>query len=88
MSVERYLRAHVSYNHCGLCGRTPRRDEEPNCAPLRWWDCDDGWKVTTLCRWCWNDTCDVRPKPSDFAFVRTNGVCDDEDTDEDPAEAL
>ena len=82
------MKAHISYTHCGLCGRTPKQNEEPNYAPLRWWDADDGWRITTLCRWCWEEVSEDRPKPTDYAARLTNGVCDDEDTDEDAAEAL
>ncbi len=79
----------ISYNYCGLCGRTPHNDlEEPNYAPLRWWDCDDGWKITTLCRHCWNDMANAKPKVGDYALHATNGVADDVNTDEDPSLAL
>ena len=78
----------ISYNHCGLCGRSPKQNEEPNYAPVRWWDADDGWKITTLCSWCYGDTFNRKPKPEDFAFRRTNEVCDDCNTDEDPSMAL
>jgi len=73
----------LSYCYCGLCGRTPDSNEEPNYAPIRWWDCDDGWKITSLCSDCIGETFGVQPKPSDFAFKLTNGVCDVEETDED-----
>lgn len=73
----------ISYNHCGLCGRVPGANEEPNRAPLRWWDCDDGWRITTLCRWCWDDVKDALPRMGDYAYHITNGVVDDENTDED-----
>lgn len=78
-----------SYNYCGICGRTPQTHlEEPNYAPLRWWDPDDGWKVGTLCRWCHEETFGVLPKPEDFAYPNTNGVMDNCDTDEDPLIAI
>jgi hypothetical protein len=75
----------LSYNYCGICGRVPQsRNEEPNYAPLRWWDPDDGWKIGTLCHWCHDEVFAVKPRPSDYAFERTNSVCDSADTDEDP----
>lgn len=77
--------AQCSYNHCGLCGRTPGEHEETNWAPLRWWDCDDGWRITTLCRWCWDEVSDRKPDASDYAYRDHAGdACTGEpDTDED-----
>lgn|SRR5262245_32615036 len=81
--------ARCSYNYCGICGRTPKTNsDEPNYAPMRWWDPDDGWKIGTLCSWCWCDVANDKPKPDDLATHRTNGVADDVNTDEDPANAL
>lgn len=83
------MATHISYNYCGICGRTPRTQlEEPNHAPVRWWDPDDGWKIGTLCRHCIEEFGKVKPKPTDYAFKATNGVADDVNTDEDPIEAL
>jgi hypothetical protein len=74
-----------SYNYCRICGRQPQTElDEPNWSPLRYWDADDGWMIGTLCRWCWEDVKDDRPKPGDFAYDTTNGVCDDEFTENDP----
>lgn len=79
----------ISYNHCGICGRTPKTNlDEPNYAPVRWWDPDDGWKVGTLCSCCFRETFGQRPKATDFAAGRTNGVADAVDTDEDPIDAI
>ena len=79
----------LSYNYCGICGRTPKTNtEEPNYAPIRWWDPDDGWKIGTLCRWCAEETEHDKPKPGDYAFEATNGVADDVNTDLDPIAAL
>lgn len=79
----------LSYNYCGICGRTPKTNhDEPNYAPVRWWDCDDGWKIGTLCPHCHADTFNDKPKEGDFAFRRTNGVADDVNTDEDPTSAI
>lgn len=79
----------ISWNYCGICGHTPQSSsEEPNYAPLRWWDPDDGWKIGTLCHWCHDEVINDKPKPTDFAAQSTNGVCDDENTDEDASLAL
>jgi len=72
-----------SYNYCGICGHVPDRNDEPNYAPVRWWDPDDGWKIGTLCSHCHDDAFGCQPKPGDFAFQATNGVADSVNTDED-----
>lgn len=87
-ALEIRLKSRISYNYCGVCGRTPRQSEEPNYAPIRWWDPDDGWKIGTLCRHCHEDVHGVKPKRGDFAFGETNGVADDVNTDEDSILAL
>ena len=86
----RFVKAKLSYNHCGICGHVPDAKDEPNRAPLRWWDPDDGWMIGTLCRWCADEALDRRPQPEDYAVATraTNGVCDKCDTDEDPINAL
>lgn len=79
----------ITYNYCGVCGRTPKTsNEEPNYAPVRWWDPDDGWKIGSLCRGCFEDYAHVRPNPEDYAVRATNQVADQVDTDEDPIDAL
>jgi hypothetical protein len=81
----------LSYNYCGICGHTPQTNtDEPNYAPLRWWDPDDGWKIGTLCHWCHDESFTDRPKPTDYAVATnsTNGVADDVNTDEDPTLAI
>lgn len=79
----------ISYNYCGICGRVPHTHlDEPNRAPVRWWDPDDGWKIGTLCRWCHDEVKTVRPERGDYAYAGTNGVCDDCNTDEDPLLAI
>ena len=90
-AFKRLNAARISYYYCGICGYTPQtRLDEPNRAPLRWWDPDDGWKIGTLCRWCAEEALDRKPRPEDYAVANrtTNGVCDECDTDEDPFEAL
>lgn len=87
--AERLAAARISYNYCGICGHTPQtRNDEPNYAPLRWWDPDDGWKIGTLCRHCAEEFLDVKPKPEDYASASTNHVCDDCNTDEDAILAI
>jgi len=88
-TMQRFSSARASYNYCGICGHTPKANvDEPNRAPIRWWCPDDGWKIGTLCRGCFEMVADDQPKPTDFAYSKTNGVCDDENTDEDASEAL
>ncbi|MGN6643388.1 MAG: hypothetical protein ACTHKU_10370 [Verrucomicrobiota bacterium] len=77
-----------SYNYCGICGHVPGQYDEPNYAPLRWWDCDDGWKIGTLCHWCHDEVFHAKPKEGDFAFRLTNEVADVVETDEDSTLAL
>lgn len=96
LDANRFARARCSYNHCGICGSTPKKNDEPNRAPVKWWDPDDGWKIGTLCRWCFDDVCDDVPKPDDYAVATKPAAAieagvpdlDDVDTDEDPTEAL
>lgn len=79
-----------SYNYCGICSRVPEDSlAEPNYAPIRWWDPDDGWKIGTLCRTCAEMFYNRRPQPEDFAYdEKRDHVCDHENTDEDAQEAL
>lgn len=96
----RFAAARMTYNYCGVCGRRPSSKEEPNRAPLRWWDSDDGWKIGSLCRWCADECLDVKPKADDYAMVTADddkkaaidaGIptsLDAIDTDEDATEAL
>ena len=80
-----------SYNYCGICGHTPKTHlDEPNRAPVRWWDPDDGWKIGTLCRWCHEDVRNDRPQPDDYAYrAERDAVCSGEpETDEDPTLCL
>ena len=85
--TERLCKAHVTYNYCGICGHVPTtRQDEPNRAPLKWWDPDDGWKIGSLCRWCAEEVLDDQPKPGDYAYRDQDSI--DCNTDEDPIEAL
>jgi hypothetical protein len=87
--LKRLSQARATYNYCGICGRVPQTKlDEPNYAPLRWWDPDDGWKIGALCSWCAEEAIPRKPEEGDFAYTQTNGVCDETDTDEDPTEAL
>jgi hypothetical protein len=73
----------ITYNYCGICGRTPKTNlEEPNYV-RRWWDPDDGWKIGALCHWCHDEFGERQPRPDDYAWRSTNGVADDVNTDED-----
>ena len=82
---------HITYNHCGICGRVPKSDqEEPNWAPVRWWDPDDGWRIGSLCRWCIDEVGDRQPRPTDYAYQDCDEFCPEENinTDEDPSEVI
>lgn len=52
--------------YCGICGETgnalvPRA--------VRWWDCDDGWRMGVLCVYCMEDARVRGPRPGDYAMV-------------------
>ncbi len=86
---KRYKAAHASYNYCGICGHTPHETGDANRAPLKWWDCDDGWKIGTLCRYCAEDELDTKPNPKDYAYQNQDEMpLANINTDEDPLEAL
>lgn len=53
-----------SFGGCNICGST----DENNIIPrqVRYWDCDDGWKIGVLCLECTNEI--KPPQPNDFAF--------------------
>jgi len=34
---------------------------------VRYWDCDDGWRVGVLCRGCGEDAAERGPRPGDYA---------------------
>lgn len=81
--------------YCAICGYEPKtaRDIEENrgtsSKPVRYWDPDDGWRIGHLCRYCYEDTRDVKPNPKDYAYDRSNGICDtDPMTDLDPMDAF
>ena len=79
----------LTHGQCRICGYWPSTEkDEPNYEPVRWWDADDGWKIGALCRQCWIDAKRLRPQPDDYAYFKTNGICDVEDTDLDPTIAL
>lgn len=49
--------------YCGVCG-------DLNIEPLavRYWDCDDGWRVGVLCACCADECHDRGPQPDDYAY--------------------
>ena len=51
--------------YCGICGDT---QVIPNA--VRYWDCDDGWKMGVLCSGCTVECKKRGPNPGDFAYVR------------------
>ncbi len=72
-----------SYNSCCICGYTPSSNGDiPNYAPLKYWDCDDGWIIGTLCRECAMHNLLIKPKPSDYAYNKKENI--EIITDEDP----
>lgn len=74
----------ITYNYCGICGRVPNTKlDEPNYTPMRWWDADDGWKIGTLCRACWNEFGGDRPSPKDYAYDVAKHVASHVNVDED-----
>ena len=83
-----------SYNYCRICGHTPGKDEEPNRAPIQFWEPDDGWVIGTLCRPCHEEFGGAQPKPGDFAYDLYYGEGAEGggdisiETDEDPFLAL
>lgn len=77
-----------SYNYCGICGSVPKSNDEPNRAPVKWWDPDDGWKIGTLCRWCAEEVLDQKPKPSDYAYEKSDVFVSESNTDEDETMVL
>jgi hypothetical protein len=80
----------ISYNYCAICGRQPQTKlDEPNYGPIKFWDPDDGWKISTLCRWCKDEYGDRQPQPDDFAYEDEYGSSHISiETDEDPLIAL
>ena len=53
--------------YCGICGVR----ETPPLTPrqVRYWDCDDGWRVGVLCCHCHADCEDNPPSPRDYAYA-------------------
>jgi hypothetical protein len=82
---QTFANAQPSYNYCRICGHQPRTaNDEPNRAPLRFWDPDDGWMIGTLCRWCADEYLHVQPDPDDFAYDdHALDIATDVETDED-----
>jgi len=79
----------TTFGPCSICGHHPQtKASTPNLGPVRFWDPDDGWKIGTLCPYCFEQFGSAKPHPSDFAFAATNGVCDSVETDDDPLLAL
>lgn len=84
-AMARFAAANKTYQYCSVCGHWPEK-ETPNHGPLRFWDCDDGWKIGNLCAGCADETLSAVPHKDDYAFKTTNGVCDGDpmaETDDD-----
>ena len=73
-----------SWNSCRCCGFQPKKAQGPNLGPIRYWECDDGWLISTLCRDCYEELAWRKPKKTDYAYQFTNEFCDQVETDEDP----
>jgi len=79
----------LSYNMCTLCGYQPEGAfPRLNFGPVRFWDPDDGWRIGTLCPWCYETESNRTPQPNDYAYNRAMSLDVDIDTDEDPTLAL
>jgi len=86
---QRIAHARISYNYCSICGHVPNcHIDEPNYAPLKFWDADDGWRIGTLCRPCAEEELDRQPKPEDYAYSKYYELPTEIETDEDPLEAI
>ena len=49
--------------YCGICGA------DPVPQAVRWWDCDDGWRMGVLCVSCADEARERGPQPDDYAVV-------------------
>lgn len=49
--------------YCGICG-----NGEVVPQAVRYWDCDDGWKVGVLCEYCQEEALVRGPRVDDYAF--------------------
>ena len=69
--------------YCRICG------DENETSLYKWWSADDGWRISALCKWCWEDAEYRRPQPEDYAWDR-RGVLDGDcvDPDLDPLDVL
>lgn len=86
MNSDKWSKANVSYNYCRICGYTPQTtQDQPNRAPILFWEPDDGWIAGTLCHSCYVEFGNAIPHPDDYAFG-SDGIC--EDTDEDIGELI
>ena len=67
MKGARYLSTERTYGagYCGICG-----DRGPSLVSrlVRWWDCDDGWRLGVLCSGCFGDAEKRPPRPTDYAY--------------------
>ena len=54
--------------YCGVCG--DRNPETLIARAVRWWDPDDGWRMSILCFYCHDDVRDHGPKPDHYAMAK------------------
>lgn len=79
----------LTYAMCRICGDQPKTSaDRMNIGPVLFWEPDDGWVFGALCPYCYEDYGHAKPKPEDYAYDKSNGVCDDEQSDEDITDAL
>lgn len=56
--------------YCGICGAV----DSIYPRAVRWWDCDDGWRVGVLCPSCMDEARERGPRPDDYAVrIRQRG---------------
>jgi hypothetical protein len=65
-----------SHAECDVCGSSSKARFVPRM--VRYWDCDDGWTLGTLCTDCGEEAADRGPIPSDYAYskARRTGMLD------------
>jgi len=59
-----------SWGGCDICGTTSNETLIP--IAVRFWDCDDGWKVGVLCADCGDYVYGQGPKEDDYAYNKRN----------------
>lgn len=56
--------------YCGICGTREEGGEFGLIArAVRYWDCDDGWRMGVLCVGCGEEATDRGPEEGDYALT-------------------